>query len=163
MLGTSGDDGNAKAGDPVERESSRVQAVACFFPPTDFLNYGKEGEVALGSGVLAGFPAPFDFNEFNAKTKRIERITDDKRRREIGQQISPITHVTADDAPTLIIHGDADTLVPIQQAQRFLDKCKEVGVTGQLITKPKAGHGWASILGDIRSFADWFDKHLAKK
>ena len=41
MLGTAGDAGNPDAKDPVDRESSRVQAVACFFPPTDFLNYGK--------------------------------------------------------------------------------------------------------------------------
>ena len=40
-----------------------------------------------------------------------------KRSSEIGQAISPITHVTADDPPTLIIHGDKDFLVPIQQAE----------------------------------------------
>ena len=44
--------GDPKAKDPVDRASSRVQAVACFFPPTDFLNYGKPGEDALGRGVL---------------------------------------------------------------------------------------------------------------
>lgn len=65
MLGTTGEDGKPNASDPVERASSRVQAVACFFPPTDFFNYGKEGEEALGTGVLAGFKAPFDFHEFN--------------------------------------------------------------------------------------------------
>ena len=43
MLGTAGDHGKPEAKDPVDRESSRVQAVACFFPPTDFLNYGKAG------------------------------------------------------------------------------------------------------------------------
>ena len=41
MQGTAGDKGDPKAADPVDRESSRVQAVACFFPPTDFLDYGK--------------------------------------------------------------------------------------------------------------------------
>ncbi len=40
MAGTTGDAGNAKSSDPVERESSKVHAAACFFPPTDFLNYG---------------------------------------------------------------------------------------------------------------------------
>src|SRR5439155_3550362 len=38
MQGTAGDLGDPKARDPVERVSSRVQAVACFFPATDFLN-----------------------------------------------------------------------------------------------------------------------------
>src|SRR5262245_42524013 len=61
MQGLAGDTGDPSAKDPVEKESSRVQAVACFFPPTDFLNYGKPGEVALGRGVLAGLKAAFDF------------------------------------------------------------------------------------------------------
>jgi acetyl esterase/lipase len=45
MLGTAGTAGDPKARDPVERVSSRVQAVACFFPPTDFLNWGQPGFV----------------------------------------------------------------------------------------------------------------------
>src|SRR5205823_13512724 len=63
MQGMAGDLGDPNAKDPVDRVSSRVQAVACFFPPTDFLNYGKPGEVALGNGVLENVPAPFDFHE----------------------------------------------------------------------------------------------------
>src|SRR5262249_407611 len=42
MQGTAGNAGNPKSKDPVEAISSRVQAVACFFPPTDFLNYGEK-------------------------------------------------------------------------------------------------------------------------
>src|SRR5881296_1669966 len=42
-LGTQGKPGKEDAKDPIDRESSAVQAVACFFPPTDFLNWGKEG------------------------------------------------------------------------------------------------------------------------
>lgn len=52
MIGMAGSAGNPDSKDPVDRESSRVQAVACFFPPTDFLNYGKPGENAMGRGVL---------------------------------------------------------------------------------------------------------------
>src|ERR1700692_1506651 len=55
MQGTAGDAGDKNGKDPVDQTSSRVQAVACFFPPTDFLNYGKPGEIALGCGVLKGF------------------------------------------------------------------------------------------------------------
>jgi acetyl esterase/lipase len=47
-LGTQGTKGDAKAGDPVDKASSEVQAVACFYPPTDFLNWSKEGD----DGVL---------------------------------------------------------------------------------------------------------------
>jgi acetyl esterase/lipase len=163
ILGTTGDDGNPKASDPVERTSSRVQAVACFFPPTDFMNYGKEGNISLGENVLSGFKPPFDFNELSKQTQKFERITDEQRRHEIGRQISPVTHITADDAPTLIIHGDADKLVPIQQAQLFLAKYEAAGLEGKLVTKPGAGHGWATILVDMQTIADWFDAHLAKQ
>ena len=67
MQGTAGDVGDPKAKDAVDRVSSRVQAVACFFPPTDFLNYGKTGEDAIGRGVLQGFKAPFEFHELDPR------------------------------------------------------------------------------------------------
>ncbi|HEX4607505.1 MAG TPA: alpha/beta hydrolase, partial [Urbifossiella sp.] len=57
MQGTAPRAGDPKSKDPVERESSRVAAVGCFFPPTDFLNYGKEGESAVGNGTLKDFKA----------------------------------------------------------------------------------------------------------
>lgn len=162
-IGATGDDGNAKAPDEVERASSRVQAVACFFPPTDFLNYGKEGEEALGTGVLNNFKAPFDFHELKADTKTFERITDPKKRREIGKQISPVTHVSADDAPALIIHGDADKLVPIQQAEIFKKRMEEVGAVSEIVVRPRQQHGWATLGDDWSVITDWFDKHLLKK
>ena len=84
MQGTAGDKGNPKAKDPVDQTSSRVQAVACFFPPTDFLNYGKPGENALGRGILKGFKPPFDFHEQDPDTKVFRSITDEAKILEIG-------------------------------------------------------------------------------
>lgn len=161
MQGTAGDAGSLLAMDAVDRTSSRVQAVACFFPPTDFLNYGKPGNVALGTGILANFRAPFEFRELDKKTRCYVPIADDQRRLQIGRQISPVTHVTKDDPPTLIIHGEADTLVPIQQAHLIMARFKEVGVPAELIAKPRLGHGWLNIGDDMAKIADWFDKHLA--
>jgi acetyl esterase/lipase len=160
MQGTAGAAGDPKAKDPIDRESSRVASVACFFPPTDFFNYGKEGEDALGRGVLAAFGAPFDFQEMNQKTKRFDDITDEAKLKEIGKSIGPVYHVSADDPPTLIIHGDADKLVPLQQAERFLDKLKATGVKTKLIVKPDAAHGWPNLLKDLETFADWFEETL---
>ena len=161
MQGTAGNDGTPDAKDPVERVSSRVQAVACFYPPTDFLNYGKTGENALGRGVLAGFRAPFAFKELDKTVNAFVPITDEERILEIGRRISPIYQVTKDDAPALIIHGDADKLVPIQQAETLVAKLKEAGVTAELVVKPGAAHGWKDQGKDMPSFADWFDKYLA--
>ena len=163
MQGTAGDDGDPKAKDPVDRVSSRVQAVACFFPPTDFLNYGKPGEDALGRGILEDFRAPFDFHELDPKRHDFVPVVDDAEILEIGRRISPINHVSPDDPPTLIIHGDADKLVPIQQAELIVEKLKEAGVEAKLVVKPGAAHGWPDIGKDLALFADWFDEHLKKR
>lgn len=159
MMGTAGDLGDAKSGNPVAKASSRVQAVACFFPPTDFMNYGTPGFMWLNRGPKDAFKAPFDFHQWNEEAKIFE-VVDEATRQKIGREISPINHVTADDPPTLIIHGDKDALVPIQQAQRIIAKLKEAGVPCELVVKPGAGHGWAKWQDDMRAVADWFDKYL---
>lgn len=163
MMGCTGRDGDPKAADPIDRGSSRVQAVACFYPPTDFLNYGKEGELALGGGTLKNFKAPFDFMEFDPATRSFNRITDEAKRKEIGRQISPVYHVTEKSAPTLIVHGDADFLVPIQQAELLMEKLKAAKVPCELVVKKGAGHGGKEFAGEGKTLVDWFDKHLGKK
>ncbi len=163
MLGTTGTAGDPQSQDPVERHSSRVQAVACFFPPTDFLNYGEPGRVLLGTDPTKGFRAPFDFQEYDEKAKAFVTIADQDRRLEIGRQVSPAYHVSADDAPTLIIHGDADRLVPLQQSQLMIEKFREANVPCELVVKPGLGHGWPDIIRDVPTLADWFDKYLVKK
>lgn len=162
MQGTAGDLGNPKAKDPIDRTSSRVQAVACFFPPTDFLNYGETGRVALGTDILKDFRAPFDFHEFDPKTRAYVPITDPKRNLEIGRSISPVNHASPDDPPTLISHGDADKLVPIQQAELIIAKLKAAGVPAELVVKKGAQHGWPNMQEEMKLFADWFDKYLGK-
>lgn len=161
MQGVAGTTGDPQDKDPVNRESSRVQAVACYFPPTDFLNYGKPGENAIGRGILKDFRAAFDFHEFDKQSKHFVPITDEQKLLEIGRQISPVTHVSADDPPTWIIHGDADKLVPIQQAELIIEKLKSVGVPAELSVKQNAAHGWPNQAGDQTLVADWFDKYLA--
>jgi acetyl esterase/lipase len=168
LIGTAGEPPNAQATNLTDRYSSRVQAVACFYPPTDFLNYGKPGENAIGRGTLKDFKAPFDFREPSRpadgnRGTTLERITDEERITELGRRISPITHVTPDDPPTLIIHGDADKLVPIQQAETLLAKLEEAGVPTKLVVKPGAKHGWENTEKDMQTVVDWFDVHLTKK
>jgi acetyl esterase/lipase len=161
MLGTAGGPGDPKASDPINRESSKVRAVACFFPPTDFLNFGKPGQELLGAALHdIRFRASFDHREFD-KSKGLYIVIGDKEKlRTITRDISPITHVTPDDAPTLIIHGDKDDIVPFQQAEVFVAKMKEQGVSVELVVRKGQGHGWATIVSDFTLLADWFDKHL---
>ncbi len=149
-MGTQGKAGSATAKDPIDRASSAVQAVACFFPPTDFLNWGEPGDNQVGIGkVGTQFKGAFGTRSETAES-----------RIELGKEISPINFVAASMAPTLIIHGDSDKLVPLYQAEIFEKKCKEVGAPFKLIVKPGADHGWAGMEKDIAVFADWFDEHL---
>ncbi len=148
-MGTQGTAGKPDAKDPVDRASSAVQAVACFFPPTDFLNYGQPGEDAVGVGTLKDFKPAFG-----------PRSDTPEERQKLGKEISPIYFITSNLSPTLIIHGDADKLVPIQQAESFVAKAKEAGVKAKLVVKEGKAHGWPDIATDLPTLADWFDEHL---
>ncbi len=148
VLATQGGKGDPNDKDEVNRESSAVQAVACFFPPTDFLNYGTNGHRVLGDDVLAFVKAAFPKAETEAEKVKL------------GREISPYYFISSNQPPVLILHGDADKLVPIQQGEIFVKHSKEVGATAKLVVKPGAGHGWPDWLGDIKMFGDWFDEHL---
>lgn len=140
-IAVKGGDGKADAKDPVERASSAVQAVACFFPPTDFLNYGGTNVDAVGFGPLANFKSAFGPRSDTA-------------------EISPIYFVHSNMPPMLIFHGSADNLVPVSQSEQFVKRCKESGVTAKLIVREGKGHGWPEMANDLRSCADWFDEYL---
>jgi acetyl esterase/lipase len=148
-MGTQGGPGKSDAKDPVDRASSAVQAVACFFPPTDFLNYGQPGEDAVGVGTLKNFKAAFG-----------ARADTEEGRKQLGREISPAFFITAKLPPTLIIHGDADKLVPYQQAELFVKKAKDAGATARLINRPGKAHGWPELGADVQLLAGWFDEHL---
>lgn len=149
-MGTQGKPGSPTAKDLADRASSAVQAVACFFPPTDFENWSAPGDNQVGIGKVG---TQFK-GAFGPKSDTPEG------RAELGKEISPLNFVTAASAPALIIHGDADKLVPIYQAQIYEKKCKEAGAVCKIITRPGADHGWKDMEKDLTVFADWFDEHL---
>ncbi|MSU86007.1 MAG: alpha/beta hydrolase [Pedosphaera sp.] len=149
-LGTQGHDGDPKAKDPVDRESSRVQAVACFFPPTDFENWGAPGDTQVGVGKVG---RQF-YGAFGSPSDTLES------RLEYGRPISPIHFVTKSMAPTLVIHGEADGLVPIYQAEIFEKKARDTGAVYKLVRLPGKDHGWPGMEKDLVQFAQWFKTHL---
>jgi acetyl esterase/lipase len=164
LVGTAPQQGKADARDPVDRVDSNVQAVAVFFPPTDYFNYGTKGNeyVEVKSHGIP-YRAPHDFREFDAKEGVFEPITDIAKRRAIYREISPIYHVTAKTAPTLLFHGDKDELVPLQQSESFFARLQEAKVPSRLEVRKGAGHGWITMVADLTIVADWFDAHLKKK
>ena len=109
----------------------------------------------------APFCAAFDYRKLDPKSNLWVAVDDPDDRCAIARETSPITHVTPDDPPTLIIHGDADNLVPLQQSESFEKKLREAGVATRLIVKKGSGHGWAGLVKDLDQFVDWFDQHLA--
>jgi acetyl esterase/lipase len=155
MIATQGGPGPANAPDPVDRESSAVQAVACFFPPTDFLNWGSPGVDSVGRGSMLPLVSAFG-----------SLASTEVGRQLLGRQISPIYFVTSSLPPILIVHGDADQVVPLQQSESFAAKAKEVGATPvEILVRHGKGHGWPDFWKtqeDVQAFADWFDQHLNK-
>lgn len=163
LIATAGTAGNPKAPDPVLRQSSRVSAVAAFFPPTDFLNWQAKGVNVLETQLMNMFKAPFDFKVFDKKTRAYVPVTDKAELKKLLVKISPVYHASADDPPTLLIHGDRDLLVPLQQSHLMKAALEKAKVKTKLVVKEGAGHGWRGMGKDLVTCADWFDTHLAKR
>ena len=162
-IATADDKINTNASDPVDRVSSRVQAAAVLFPPTDFFNWGFPGAAMVnvrGPQIQARVYGAFDFRVLNNTTAIYEPVSDTSARNKIGKEISPIYAVSSDDPPIFIIHGDADMVVPLQQSQTFIAKLKEAGVTNNYIIKKGGRHNPDDMKPELDQFVDWFDKYL---
>ncbi len=161
MAGLSDDKIDTTSKDPVDRVSGRVQAIAVFYPPTDFLNWGQQNVNLSKAGLtLAGVVSAFDFKEWNDTTKTYKVITDTTKILQIVKQTSPIYAVSANDPPVLIIHGDADKTVPLQQSEMLIKKLKEANVKNEFVIKKGGGHGWVNMDVEEKQFVNWFDKYL---
>ena len=152
MMAAYSSPGDPAAKDLVERASSRVQAVAVFFPPTDFLNYGGEGVRALTYEPLRPY-----WRVFAVPDKATDAEHD-----QIARTYSPLYGITKDTPPTLIIHGDADTLVPIQQSRLVMAKLEALNVAHKLVVREGKGHGWPGLENDLPLLADWFAEQLRR-
>jgi len=112
LLGTSGKVSKLEGEGGHSGVSSRVQAVVALAPVTDF----------------TGMP--------NAVRTLFQENGD------LAASYSPVTYISKDSAPILLIHGDADKTVPIAQSQVMLERCQKAGVRAELITMKGAPHGF---------------------
>jgi acetyl esterase/lipase len=149
LLATRGGPGRADASDPIDQEDSTVQAVAIFYPVTDLLNLGASTENPGDGGPPKSFVKGFGPGATNLVVWK-----------EIGRDLSPIDHIHANMPPILIYHGDADTLVPLDQSQRFQSRAREFGDVVELVVHHGGKHGWLTMIWDIRAFRKWFDRYL---
>lgn len=162
MIATRGLEGDPTADDPVERVNSQVQAVGCFFSPSDFLNFGKQAENILDFMQRKyGMVDPaFQFYDVDQNTKAPRFIDDPARLREKLLEFSPAHHVTGDDPPTILIHGDSDPLIPLQQSRILIDRLAKAKVATQLIVRNGKSHAWYGWESDGTLIATWFHDQL---
>ena len=152
MLGVSGDRQAWDKGENLE-QSAKVQAVVDWFGPADLLTMGAQS------------PADSRIQHDSPNSPESHLIGGAlQENKDAARAASPITYVSKDDAPILIMHGDKDPLVPHTQSMEFLEALKKAGVDATLQTIPGAGHGGPGfqtpeMLAMVR---DFFVKHLRK-
>lgn len=154
LLGTSGDVKELEGTGGNLEYSSRVQAVCDFFGPTDFLRMDQDalpgGPIVHNAAkspesLLVGGP----IQEHPAKVARA----------------NPITYVSADDPPFLLVHGDKDPLVPWQQSKYLYEQMVKMGLesTTEFHVVKGAGHGFGGRR-EVDSLVDqFFERHLRSK
>ena len=150
MLGVLGGRGDPDDPDPVNRVSAKVQTVVARATPSDL---PKIETSVVGSIVLL---------------MRARPTSDPQSEESLAySQASPINHVSADDPPVLLIHGDADGVVPFEQSLFFRDAMTAAGVPTRLLTVPGGGHG-PTFPGAVdppdylAAMVEWFDEHLRR-
>jgi acetyl esterase/lipase len=139
--------------DPVNLVSSKVQAVACYFPPTNLVSYNHP------DSTFADFPNVSVFVDAFGLTKETSR----EQAKETFKQSSPYFYITPSTPPMLIFQGTKDQLVPYKQATSFIEKLKENNVPCQLILKQGAAHGWPYNKAEDIAIIEWFEKYLPKQ
>ena len=72
-------------------------------------------------------------------------------------------HGYADDAPTLIIQGDKDRLVPVQQSERMKEEMGKKQIPVSVQYKQGAEHTWQNMAEERKEFVKWFDHYLRGK
>src|SRR5439155_25235338 len=133
-----GDEGSAG-------QSSRVQCVVDWFGPTDFTQMSR-------------FPSTLRHDAPDSPDARLigGPLQENKER---AAKANPITYVTKDDPPFLIMHGDQDMTVPFNQSELLFDALKKAGREVTFIQVRGAGHGFGGP--QVQAWVDaFFDKHL---
>jgi acetyl esterase/lipase len=150
LLGTTGDVNEFDVGENLS-VSSRVQAVVDYFGPTDFL---QMEEHRLPYGMVHNSPD-------SPESKLIGGNIQDNP--EKVAKANPITYITKDAPPFLIIHGDKDPLVPHHQSELLEDALKKAGVPVTFYTVKGAGHGGFKDPNVPRLTKEFFEKNLKNK
>lgn len=129
-----------------------VNAVAAIAPPTDLANWGKPSFMLIDDPQMAMFIPVLGIDPKAPKS-------------DIGaliQKLSPITLVNPKYPPTLIVHGDGDKVVPLQQAQAMDQALTKAGVEHKLEVIPGCGHDDKTFGPGLAKSLQWFKERLLK-
>lgn len=149
LLGTSGGVEHLEGNVGVGNTSSNVQAVVDWYGPTDFSQMSKyPGEIDYDAP-----DSPESFLIGGPIQENIEKV----------QQANPITYITPDDPPFLIMHGDKDKRVPYHQSVLLYNALKKANVDVTMYKIRGAGHGGFSQPVILNTVQQFFDKHLKTK
>ncbi len=151
LLGTSGGVKELEGDEGNLDQSSRVQAVCDWFGPTDFLKFAEQS-------TAAGIQSKVDPNSEKSALGRLlgGPVQENKDKAALA---NPITFVTKDCPPFLIMHGSKDMLVPVAQSEILRDALQKAGVDVNLKIIPGAGHGFGGP--EIsRAVFEFFEKNL---
>jgi acetyl esterase/lipase len=153
LLGTAGDETAWDVGDHRD-VSARVQCVVDWFGPSDFLHIGRQS--------LPGSRLDHDAPD-SPEAKLIGGAV--QQNQDKAAKASPITYVTKDDAPFLIVHGTKDDTVPYGQSEVLAKALKDAGVEATLLPIEGAGHGGEGFNArEVREKMEkFFDLHLKGK
>ena len=124
------------------KQSSRVQAVVDWYGPADLLQIGIP---------------PSDIKHNDPGSPESQLIGGALlEHRDKAAQASPVTYVSKEAPPFLIMHGDADRSVPFNQSELLLAALQKAGVDSTLIPEKGIGHGFsgAQYLPPVREFLD---------
>ena len=134
--------------------SSKVQAVVALYPATDLYDFAKTGNGGANA-LLTLFTGAYLDRNVGPETPEAA----------LYREASPVTYVSNDDAPFLLIHGDQDQVVPFSQSERLRAALIEHGVTVELMPIAGGGHGDPTFSrhgpsGYFEDMVRWFDRHL---
>jgi acetyl esterase/lipase len=131
---------------------SPVNAVAAIAPPTDLANWGKPAFALVDDPQMAMFVPALGIDP-KAPRNDIEGL---------ARKLSPIAYANPKYPPTLIVHGDDDKIVPLQQAQAMDQALAKLGVEHKLEVVPGGGHDDKTFGPGLMKALQWFKDKLLK-
>lgn len=156
LLGTSDGDPYLEGDEGNLDYSSRVQTVVDFFGPIDFLKIARRHKSAPGSSADSALTQFFG--------RPINEIP------EVLELASPLHYLDPTDPPVLIVHGEQDKTVSIEQSELFFAALRKAGVECRFVPVKNAGHGLKPFPPDARLeptreaveqiVREWFSAHL---